>query len=145
LYLKNICDRVYQNYELETRTCLKDIFKDCSLFGYSPYEIKFDEEEQGRRIQIRDDDFQKRDGIPWGYDLEIETNLNVENQAKIPLWWYKKDVEEYGEGHLFTCIPQKIGRREKYYWICKIPYNKDVGFIYDTHTEQNTSPNNNIW
>lgn len=138
LYLKNICDRVYQNYELDTRTCLKDIFKECSLFGYSPYQINFGDEEQGRLIQIRDNEFQEFDVIPWEYYVGNENNLNTENQVRVPIWWYKQDEKEY-EAHHFELVHKTIGKKERPYWICKIPYNKDVGFIRGKMNEYNFS------
>ncbi|MGC9443493.1 MAG: CRISPR-associated helicase Cas3' [Candidatus Methanospirareceae archaeon] len=129
LMLKNICDGVYSDCELITPTSLKNVFNDCSLFGYRPYEINFGIEEKGRLIQIRSNEVQKFDVIPWSYYADDESKLTVENQAKVPLWWYKHDIKENGEpGRCFELIYKPNGRIEKPYWICKIPYNKDMGF-----------------
>ena len=129
--LKNICDEVYGNYKLTTPTKLKKVFNDCCLFGYAPYDINFGDEEKGRAIQIRSEKVQKLDVIPWNYYDKDETELRVENQAKIPLWWYKQDQKEHGGRTIcFELINKHIGRKEKPYWICKIPYNKDIGFDY---------------
>jgi len=129
LKLKNICDEVYSDYKLITPTPLKKIFNECTLFGPSPYEINFGDEEKGRLIQIRSNEVQKFDVIPWSYYVNDEAKLKVENQAKVPIWWYKQDVEEYGNsGRCFELIYKPTGRKEKPYWICKIPYNKDLGF-----------------
>ena len=129
LKLKNICDEVYSDYKLTTPTPLKKVFNECTLFGKSPYGINFGDEEKGREIQIRSENLQKIDVIPWNSYANDERELKVENQAKIPLWWYKKDIEEHGDsGKCFEFINKPSGRKEKPYWICKIPYSKDMGF-----------------
>jgi CRISPR-associated endonuclease/helicase Cas3 len=129
LKLKNICDEVYSDYKLTTPTPLKKVFNECTLFGHSPYEINFGDEEKGRLIQIRSENLQKLDVIPWNYYANDERELKAENQAKIPLWWYKQDIEEHGDsGRCFELIYKSVGRKEKPYWICRMPYSKDVGF-----------------
>jgi CRISPR-associated endonuclease/helicase Cas3 len=131
LQLKNMCDEVYRDYELTTPTNLKEEFNYCCLFGDAPYQINFGDEEKGRAIQIRSENVQKIDVIPWDYYDNDEDELKVENQAKIPLWWYKQDQKEHGGmTRYFELINKTIGRKEKPYWICKIPYNKDIGFDY---------------
>lgn len=130
--LKNICDKIYSDYKLTTPTSLRDVFKECCIFGYSPYEINFGDEEKGRLIQIRGDEVQKFDVIPWEYYAEDEHNLIVENQAKVPIWWYKKDEKEHGELFCFKKVSKKVGRKEKYYWITRIPYSKQKGFDFRT-------------
>lgn len=126
--LKKICDEVYFPYKLITPTSLKIVFNECSIFGYSPKEINFADEDKGRLIQIRSDEYQKFDVIPWEYYAGVERNLIVENQAKIPIWWYKQDEKEHGEIFCFEKVSKKVGRKEKYYWITRIPYSKQKGF-----------------
>ena len=143
--LKNICDVVYSDYGLTTPTSLRNRFKECCLFGYSPHNINFGDEEKGRLIQIRSEKVQKFDVIPWNYYANNENKLNAENQAKIPLWQYKKDQKEHGEeGRCFELIYKPIGRKERPYWICKIPYNKDIGFEYDRIDECDSTEENII-
>lgn len=132
LKLKNICDKVYSDYRLITPTSLRNVFNDCCIFGHSPYEINFGDEEKGRLIQIRSDEVQKFDVIPWEYYAEDEHNLVVENQAKVPIWWYKQDEKEHGELFCFEKVSKKVGRREKYYWVTRIPYSKQKGFDFRT-------------
>lgn len=128
LKLKKICDEVYSSYKLITPTSLKRVFNECSIFGYSPKEINFADEEKGRLIQIRSDEYQKFDVIPWEYYAGDERNLIVEYQAKVPIWWYKQDEKEHGEIFCFEKISKIVGRKEKYYWITRIPYSKQKGF-----------------
>jgi CRISPR-associated endonuclease/helicase Cas3 len=145
LLLKNICDEVYRDYKLTAPTPLKNVFNECCLFGYAPYDINFGDEEKGRAIQIRSEKVQKIDVIPWNYYNNDEDELKVENQAKIPLWWYKQDQKEHGDvTRCFELINKPIGRKEKPYWICKIPYNKDIGFDHDRVDECDFSEENII-
>jgi len=141
LMLKSICDGVYSDYELTTPTSLKKVFKECTLFGYSPYEINFGDEEEGRKIQIRSNEVQKFDVIPESCYANDETKLTVENQAKVPIWWYTQDVKMYGEGHYFEWVTKKTGKKERVYCICKIPYDKNIGFgvgaLNDCNFEEN--------
>ena len=60
--IKEVCNRVYDGVELEERN-LREIFYKCCIFGYSPQQIAFDEE-QGRLLQIREETFKKIETIP---------------------------------------------------------------------------------
>ena len=60
--IRYLCDRVYEGRVLE-KSKLREIFEACCLFGYSPRQIAFSEEE-GRLLKIRDEKFQKMDVIP---------------------------------------------------------------------------------
>lgn len=60
--IKEVCNRVYDGVELEERN-LKEIFYKCCIFGYSPQQIAFNEE-QGRLLQIREEAFKKMETIP---------------------------------------------------------------------------------
>jgi len=126
LKLKHLCDYVYSNYELKTPTNLRKLFRECSLFGHSPYEINFGDEETSRLFELREENEQKLDVIPWEYYKGDESKLNVENQVQIPLWWYKQDEKRYGEPKRFIkCF--KVGKKRPY-WVTTIPYSKERGF-----------------
>lgn len=140
--LKCMCDGVYMNYKLVTPTNLRTVFRECCLFGYKPFDITFDDEEKGRIIQIRSDENQTLDVIPWDYYLGDERKLTVENQAKIPLWWYKQDEKEHGVAQYFEKIPVKVGRKEKYYWVTRLQYSKERGFERKGFTNQSNSFSN---
>ncbi|MGB9614941.1 MAG: CRISPR-associated helicase Cas3', partial [Fervidobacterium sp.] len=128
--LKDICDKVYADYKLSTPTNLKDEFNNCCLFGSSPYDITFGDEEEGRLIQIRDKEEQKFDVIPWEYYANNEHNLTTENQVSVPIWWYKQDEKEHGKARCFEKILKKAGKKERYYWVTRIPYSKQKGFEF---------------
>ena len=135
LKLKHLCDKVYSDYKLDTPTNLRNIFHECCLFGPSPYEINFGDEEKGRRlIQIRSDEEQKLDVIPWNYYKGNENKLNVENQVQVPLWRYKQDEKEHGEPYCFRKV-YKTGGKEKYYLVTTIPYSKQRGFDFKTTSD----------
>jgi CRISPR-associated endonuclease/helicase Cas3 len=128
LELKHLCDYVYSDYELRTPTNLRTVFRKCCLFGFSPYDINFGDEEKGREFQLRNDDEQKLDVIPWDCYKGNETKLNVEHQVAIPLWRYKQDEREYGESRLFM-EKYKSGKK-KPYLVAKIPYTREKGFDF---------------
>ena len=125
--IKRLCDGVYFDREI-IRTNLIKFFKKSTLFGYKPIDIVFSEDE-GRSLVIREEKMQKIDVIPFLIYQNEEFNLNVENQVKIPYWWYKKDLEENGEDlEFFEIVSKKVGRDEKDYVICKMVYNYELGF-----------------
>jgi len=130
LKLKYVCDEVYSDYILTVPTPLRNVFNECCLFGHSPYEINFGDEEKDRLIQIRSEEVQKFDVIPWKYYAEDDRNLVAENQAKVPIWWYKEDEKEYGKANCFMKITKKVGSKDKYYWVTRIPYSKEKGFDF---------------
>ena len=130
LDIKKFCDQVYDDYTLGTSYDLKNVFRKCSLFGYSPSEITYGEED-GKLIQIRENIYQKIEVIPDCIFKRLGVDsLSVENQAKVPLWWYKHDEKEHGEPTCFIRIPKKIGGKERYYWITTIPYSQEQGFDF---------------
>lgn len=138
--VKELCDEIYDDYKLE-KTNLEKIFKECTLFGYRPIEIAFGEDE-GRLLQIRDEKFQKIDAIPCKFYENEERNLKVENQVKIPLWWYQNDQKKHGKDlEYFEVVPKLIGRKERYYMICKMDYNDEIGFNYGKKAQCNLEDN----
>lgn len=127
LDIKNFCDQVYDDYTLKTSYELKTVFKKCSLFGYSPSEIAFGEDE-GKLIQIRENTYQKIDVIPECIFKEsgVESLLE-ENKAKVPLWWLKNEIEEFGDAINFYEQEDMKGNRFR---ICTFPYDYSTGFDF---------------
>lgn len=125
--IKDFCDIVYDRmYEKIMPSNLKSVFRECTLFGYSPRQIAFDEE-AGKIIQIREDNYQKIEVIP---EVIFHENghkaLSVENAAKVPLWWLQSDEKEGGESHFY---PEEDDRG-KVFKICSFPYDYSTGFEY---------------
>lgn len=128
--LKSMCDSIYVDYKLIVPTNLRNIFKECCIFGYRPFDINFGEEECGRLLQIRGEEVQDIEVIPWSYYGEDENKLTVENQARVPIWWLKRDGREPGKLELFVQVTKKKGRKVESYWVSEIPYSKELGFDY---------------
>ncbi len=123
--LKQLCDTVYSDYELEIRTDLKMLLHECSLFGYSPYEINFGDEDKSRLFEFRQENEQKLDVVPWQYYQGDEGNLTVENQAQVPLWWYKQDERQFDGSKRFI---RYLKHGKKPYWVTTISYSQERGF-----------------
>ncbi len=137
--LKQLCDMVYSDYELQTRPDLKILLHKCSLFGYSPYEINFGDEDKSRLFEFRQEKEQKLDVIPWQYYKGDEGNLTVENQAQVPLWWYKQDDRHIDGSERFI---MRLKNGKKPYWITTIQYSQDKGF--DLKAPLVTPPADNV-
>jgi len=133
--LKEICDKTYANLTLEHNRQLMEIFHRCSIFGYSPKDMTYGTEDDGKLLQIREEKYQTINVIPSCYYVDNKS-LSIENQVKIPLWWFKADLKE-NDGLLrrFQIVTKKIGSMEKTYVICHIAYDKTVGFDYDQSGE----------
>ena len=123
LKLKHLCDSVYADYELTTPTNLRAVFCRCSLFGFAPYDINFGDEEKGREFQLRNDDEQKIDVIPWDCYKGDNKGLDVEYQVPIPLFRFR----QYEKAQLIT---REFKGGKKWYWVARIPYSKETGFDF---------------
>jgi CRISPR-associated endonuclease/helicase Cas3 len=123
LKLKQLCDSVYADYKLTTPTNLIAVFRQCSLFGSSPYDINFGDEEKGREFQLRNDDEEKVDVIPWDCYRNETKRLDMEYQVAIPLFRFK----QYKRNQLIT---KEYKNAKKWYWVAKIPYSKETGFDF---------------
>lgn len=124
LKLKQLCDHVYADYELTTPTNLRAVFRRCSLFGFSPYDINFGDEEKGREFQLRNDDEQKIDVIPWDCYKDDKKSLDVKNLVPIPLFRFR----QYEKAQLIT---KEFKSGKKWYWVARIPYSKERGFDFN--------------
>ncbi|HAX97899.1 MAG TPA: hypothetical protein DCY12_03135 [Candidatus Atribacteria bacterium] len=111
--IKDWCSIVYQDVTLLPQN-LTRIFNECTLFGYSPKEVRYSEED-GNLVKFRESQFIKQDVIPeryWQSELKKKPELIM---VKIPYWWLKKYRD------CFYVVEEK-------YTICTIPYNVDTGF-----------------
>ncbi len=132
--IKELCDSVY-DYELSEKSNLLYYFEKSTIFGDHWTKIAT-EDEEGLKFKVRDEKIQYVDVIPEALYLEnCEDALRVENMAKIPLYYLLEDLRN-DTGWFYTVELQK-GRRKKTYWICRYPYNYEVGFDYGAETEDN--------
>jgi len=111
--IKDWCSQVYSDVELPPQN-LTRIFNECTLFGYSPKEVRYSEED-GNLVKFRETQFIKQDVIPemhWISELKKAPALIM---VKVPYWWLKKYP------NYFYVVDEK-------YTICTLPYNIDIGF-----------------
>lgn len=122
--IRDWCSQVYSDVALPPQN-LTRIFNECTIFGYSPREVRYTEED-GNLVKFRETQFIKQDVIPeiyWHSKLRDTPELIM---VKVPYWWLKK----YSD---FFYIEQ-----EKY-TICKLQYSKDAGFSLQNLSEEDKS------
>jgi len=130
--IKEFCDRVYSDYSFDIPSNLLSLFRECTVFGYNWKEITFDGEE-GKRFKVRDEKIQYVDVIPECiYEREGNNAFKVENMAKIPLYYLLEDIKK--ELGWFYPLEVSKGRKTKTYWVCKYPYNYEIGFSYSRNS-----------
>jgi len=117
------CDQVYHDQRLG-QAQLPEFFQACTLFGYNYDEIRFSEEE-GKAFQPRDITFVTVDVIPES-ELRKHPDLSPGEASlylvPVPVWWVVKHNKE----DLGIFYRKEIGKRS--FWVCKVPYCKDIGF-----------------
>ena len=122
--IKKYCDSVYDavykdDNPLSTPSNLRDVFKECVLFGHKPSDIA------GKIIQVREDNYKKVEVIPESiFNKRGEKALSAEYTAKVPMWWIKSEWEEFGEPINFYEHENARGKRFR---ICTFPYSYSVG------------------
>lgn len=121
------CDEVYVDRTLE-KTILTKFFNDSVLFGNKPYDVAFNED-NGNKLEIRKQTMQKVDVIPLDIYRNEESNLIVENQVKIPLWWIQKDEKEnFEDSRSFYNVYKEFKYNTKSFIICSFDYSYEYGF-----------------
>lgn len=111
--IRNWCSQVYGDVELPPQNLIR-VFNECTLFGYSPREVRYSEED-GNLVKFRDTQFIKQDVIPDGYWQSKFKEAPELIMVKIPYWWLKK-------------YPTFFYVEQEKYTICKLPYSIDNGF-----------------
>jgi len=118
--IKQWCDKVYSDIKLRPQN-LESVFKKCILFGYSPKEIRYSEEE-GNLVDVRDIKDITIDVIPELYWPYVNNNISKleKYKVKVPKWWYSY----YGKDYFY----QSEIIYDKKYIICALPYSSEIGF-----------------
>lgn len=122
--IKDWCSQLYSDVELPPQN-LTRIFNECTLFGYSPKEVRYSEED-GNLVKFRETQFIKQDVIPeiyWQSELKETPELIM---IKIPYWWLKKYT------NYFYVTDEK-------YTICTLPYNINIGFSLEDISNEDKS------
>lgn len=130
--IKNVCDEVYKNYDLEKDMRFNDFFKKNVLFGDHYKDIAHGDE-QGKGLKIRPDDFQQISVVPSRVYEEAEglvRNGNAmwaEYEVKIPFYKLRNDIKEHGEWFYFH-------KREGGKIIeCDYEYDYELGIQFNKH------------
>lgn len=133
--IKELCDFVYKEYELETPSNFLTFFKKCAVFG-EHWRYIATESEKGLKFKVRDEKIQYVDVIPKCiFEEKGKDSLKVENMAKIPLYYLLKDLKV--EGGIFYLHELPKGRKRKAFWICGYPYCYEIGFDYNANSLHN--------
>lgn len=132
---KKACDEVYNCKQIPMSELVKH-FNDCTLFGRSPREIRWNED-KGKIFKTREENYQTIDVYPieFFYSSGDELFKTTREVIKVPAWWYFYDKKE-NKGlfceHVFD---------NKTYLLCNLPYSKEMGLSTlnskYTHVEQN--------
>jgi len=130
--VKDLCDFIYTEYMLETPSDLLSFFKKCAVFG-EHWKYIATESEEGLRFKVREENIQYVDVIPECiFEREGENALRVENTAKIPLYYLLEDLKVGGKAFYLHELSKGRG---KTFWICKYPYNYEIGFNYNVRVD----------
>jgi CRISPR-associated endonuclease/helicase Cas3 len=128
--IKEVCDEVYKNVRLIKDRAYKNYFQNNVLFGDHYRDITFGEDE-GRALQIRENNFQQIDVVPSRVFEEAETLVRQKNavweefKVKIPLFQLKKDIWDHGEAYNFQKHPEyKILE-------CEFEYDYNLGIQFN--------------
>ena len=129
--IKDWCDKVYSGIKLSPQN-LESVFSKCTLFGFSPKEIRYSEE-KGNLVEVRAEGYPTIDVIPQKYWDNIKnTPKEIDKyKVKVPRWW----CSHFGKGGFY--ISEPIGPRK--YVICTIPYSEDYGFDVEKIGEESES------
>lgn len=129
--IKSWCNNVYSEIKLSPQN-LESVFEKCTLFGFSPKEIRYSEEE-GNLVEVRMESYPTIDVIPQKYWDNIKTSpKDIDKyKVKVPRWW----CSQYGKSAFYISDP--VGPRK--YVICKIPYSEDYGFSIEHVGEESES------
>lgn len=122
--IRKLCNQAYQGYKLGFSDFEQKLVEN-TLFGATPSEIRFSEE-TGRTFRTRDEQYVTIDVIPFDvFDRLGEEALSVDYLVSVPYWWLLKSNEE----NLGLFVPHQVGEKYKrYYLLCKIRYDDDIGF-----------------
>jgi hypothetical protein len=120
-----LTSRAYEGEELSIVSSLPNLFRETVIFGHSPEEIRFSEEE-GRAFKTRDIHCPTIDVVPMDVIAQCEGELNISfvlrHLVPVPIWWISYSEKE-GKG-LFN--PLEVGK--KIFLACGLPYNEEIGF-----------------
>lgn len=122
--LEKLTSIAYEGVELKMVSRLPRLFRETVIFGHSPKEIRYSEEE-GRAFHTREIEQPTVDVIPYDIFISIEKEdigALLLHLTPVPIWWVAYSLKE-GKGLFF---PHSI--RSLRFLICRLPYDEEVGF-----------------
>jgi CRISPR-associated endonuclease/helicase Cas3 len=138
--ITEICNEVYQSVRLCEHGVFRSLFSDSTLFGRPYWDIASEDEEGRAGFQFRpDDEYQMVSVIPEALYKNDEHNLTTENEVRIPLWILLKYQDDPA---MFYQVTRSRGKKESVFWVCKTPYNGEVGFLEEAIPESETFGSN---
>lgn len=122
--LAELTSLAYEGVELKITSLLPRFFKETVIFGHSPEEIRFSEEE-GRAFSTRDIQRPTVDVVPADIFRQIEKEdigVLLRYLTPVPIWWVAYSQKE-GKNLFFP--HEVLGKR---FLICTLPYDEEIGF-----------------
>ncbi len=122
--LVELVSSTYEGTELKKPSKLPQFFRQTVVFGHSPEEMRFSEEE-GKAFRTRDIECPTIDVIPFDILAQLkEKNIHalLRYLTPVPLWWVVYSQKEKKD--LFYPYPV----RRLHFLICRLPYTEEIGF-----------------
>lgn len=140
LRIAEVCDEVYNSVRLHEHVPFGKLFSESTLFGRPYWDISSEDEDGRPGFQFREEnEYPTISVIPEGLYRNEEKNLTAENQVQVPLW---KVIKHQDDTTMFYPATRLSGSRETIFWICRVPYNGEVGFVEDHVPEAETFGSN---
>jgi CRISPR-associated endonuclease/helicase Cas3 len=134
--IKEMCDAVYENYDLVPSQDLPELFFKTSVFGHHWTSIATVDEE-GIRFKVRPDNFQYVDVIPGDLVERMgDEAFRAENLVKVPRYRLLQSKDR--EDGLFYLHAITRGNKQRYFWVCNYPYSYEIGFDYSQEKKIST-------
>jgi len=140
LRLVEVCNQIYDSTRLHDHAVFRSLFSSSTLFGPPYWNISSEDEEGRDGFRFREESqYRMTSVIPESLYKNDEHNLTVENEVQIPLW---KLLKYQDDATMFYQATRFRGRKELTFWICRTPYNGEMGFLEGPVPESETFGSN---
>ena len=128
--IKEFCDKVYSNIEIENNGRYRECFRNNIVFGDHYHDICWGDDE-GKACKVRDDSFRTIDVIPSVLLDDCIKNVEhgdfiSEYKVRIPYYHVGKELQEYGDLHNFSS--KQIGNEKVLVTDYKYTYEIGIDF-----------------
>ncbi|MBD3338098.1 MAG: CRISPR-associated helicase Cas3' [Candidatus Lokiarchaeota archaeon] len=129
--IKEFCDKVYSEIEIQNNERFRQCFRDNIVFGDHYHDICWGEDE-GKACKVRDDSFRTIEVVPskvWDDCIKnVERGDFIsEYKVRIPYYLVGKDIYEYGDLHNFS---SKLVGNEKLL-VTEYKYTFEIGIDFN--------------